>query len=235
MQNWWESLKWGALLNDSWVWKILQKCNFHDFSINLDKSQWSDLKLVQVQLLSMSFWTTKERDMCADFIINYDYCSYELLCFWMQAESPIATAWYFHYSFLFEPLIMKWKQTESRRKRVIGISKRNISEPTSKKRQKYLCFTMKPRGTYQTVFQIYHTQIHDAHKNIKVPSIEFYIFPLSTVFLYDLCTRPASMSRVKIAATQIVCRLFKLAAEKNNSNLNLTSFVSVAFAYSHHL
>ena len=81
---------------------------------NLDKSQWwrwsvagaYGLKLYDLRwqfLVCVTFCRRHERprEMCVDFIINYDYCSHELLCFWMHAESPIATAWYFHYSFFF--------------------------------------------------------------------------------------------------------------------------------------
>lgn len=35
-------------------------------------------------------------------------------------------------------------------------------------------------STYQTLFQIYHTQIlYEAHNNLKVSSIDFYIFSLA--------------------------------------------------------
>lgn len=116
---------------------------------------------------------------------------------------------------------MKWKQAwdEKNKKKVIGISK---LKTTRRKTQKSLRSAMKWWGTYQTVFQIYHTQIHDAHKNIKIPSIEFYIFrfPLSFYdFLYKTCL-PCS----EIAAKQIV----QIGSRKNNSNLNLTSLVSAA-------
>lgn len=98
------------------------------------------IKLVQVQLLSMCAQSTRGRTMWADSIVNYDYCSYELLCFWMHAESPIATAWYFHYSFLFGTANneMKTGWDKTRRKKVIGISKQNISENDAQKDTKKL-------------------------------------------------------------------------------------------------
>lgn len=51
----------------------------------------------------------------------------------------------------------------------------------SVKSAKFFSSAMKRWSTYQTEFQIYHTQIHDAHKKYKnrIFAIEFYIFLLA--------------------------------------------------------
>lgn len=105
-------------------------------------------------------------------------------------------------------------KTRRRRKRAIGISKRNIS---AEKVAKSWAAAAAAAGTYQTVFQIYHTQIHGAHKNIKISSIEFYIFSSLSrfygFFAQDLlpCHRDWSSED----------------CSSSTSNLNLTSLILV--------
>lgn len=149
--------------------------------------------------------TTRERprEMCVDFIINYDYCSHELLCFWMHAESPIATAWYFHYSFLFKAanneIKTSWGNRRKEKRKKSSGSRNKISAKSDTEK---VFLPWKRWSTYQTVFQIYHTQIHDAHKNIKISSIEFYIFHrFSESFLFLPCFMTFALleSRLEIA------------------------------------
>lgn len=111
-------------------------------------------------------------------LINYDYCSNELLWLRMHAESSIASAWYFHYSFfVFISCVLgrahaDWANNEMDTRKRPG-KRRVWVRPAAEKKQRSnfrlssVSVAMKWWSTYQTVFQIYHTQIHDAHKNIK--------------------------------------------------------------------
>jgi hypothetical protein len=253
----WFMKRFSALdVEDSWRTRLISINLNHGWSAWL-KPKWLEAHLMcAFGAFSSVLSTTRPCDVCRShhkLWLLFTWIMLLLNAHWIPDSVPLIFSLKFSFfipslarqfsSFFFveptnnEMKTQSWDKDseESSGSRLGWIKKPARNEETKKRAQQTdFCRAMPSEwSTYQkTVFQIYHTQIHErAHKNIKISSIEFYIFlsarfPLGTFYgRARFCCRAHHASRdctvVDYALTRIGARRRSSSPSSSNvSNLN---------------